>query len=56
MTNHPNRSKPKRCIFCDEGWTVCYDKHDNRYHVALNIRSVEPCRAIKKRTFEESNK
>lgn len=55
MSNHPNRSKQLRfCIWCYEGWTLCHDKHGNRYHVAINIRCVEPCRTF--RTQDQFNR
>lgn len=49
MPSHPNRSKPAYCIWCDEHWPVCYDKHGNRFHVSILTSNVERCRTYRTR-------
>lgn len=52
MSNHPNRGRPKPCLFCDGQVPIYYDKHGTRYHVLTHLREVAPCRAIRNRKNE----
>lgn len=44
------------CKWCEAQWPVCYDKKERRFHVAENIRCIEPCEAIKYRSEEQAYK
>lgn len=52
MANHPSRSKPKFCKWCEADWPVCYDRNGNRFHVGMGVRTVQLCAAIRTRDDE----